>query len=153
MSSCNNWFTEFLFLLLSMLFSSCENRFSPRETQFSTVLITQYRPFLVWKYFPVLRDQYWAFYQKSRKRGYSRFTGTVTTLHGLPRSGGFMVGDNNKFRRLWEDNNFHEINGFLSLQLWLGFELGLRLRLTNKIGQEILDSDPLVSVPLDSGNG
>ena len=27
---------------------------------------------------------------------------------------------------------FHEINGFLSLQLGLSFELGLRLRLTNK---------------------
>ena len=32
-----------------------------------------------------------------------------------------------------KNNNkkFHEINGFLSLQLGLSFELGLRLRLTN----------------------
>ena len=28
--------------------------------------------------------------------------------------------------------SFHEINGFLSLQLGLSFELGLRLRLTKK---------------------
>ena len=28
------------------------------------------------------------------------------------------------------DQQFHEINGFLSLQLGLSFELGLRLRLT-----------------------
>ena len=42
---------------------------------------------------------------------------------GLPRSDRFMVGDKKK--------QFHEINGFLSLQLGLSFELGLRLRLTN----------------------
>ncbi len=33
------------------------------------------------------------------------------------------------------------------------FEHNLSERNENKIGQEILDSDPLVSVPLDSGNG
>ena len=33
------------------------------------------------------------------------------------------------------------------------FEHNLSERNEKKIGQEILDSDPLVSVPLDSGNG
>ena len=49
---------------------------------------------------------------------------------GLPRSGRFMVGDNKKQKK--QNKKFHEINGFLSLQLGLSFELGLRLRLTNK---------------------
>ena len=44
---------------------------------------------------------------------------------GLPRIGRFMVGDNKKNQQI------HEINGFLSLQLGLSFELGIRLRLTN----------------------
>ena len=47
---------------------------------------------------------------------------------GLPRGGRFMVGDNNKTKQ----TQFHGFNGFLSLQLGLRFELGLRLRLTNK---------------------
>ena len=46
---------------------------------------------------------------------------------GLPRSGRFMVGDKKQDKK----KKFHEINGFLSLQLGLSFELGLRLRLTN----------------------
>ena len=49
---------------------------------------------------------------------------------GLPRSGRFMVGDKKKTTTTRQQ--FHEINGFLSLQLGLSFELGLRLRLTNK---------------------
>ena len=32
-----------------------------------------------------------------------------------------------------DKKKFHEINGFLSLQLWLSFELGLRLRLTKNL--------------------
>ena len=31
-----------------------------------------------------------------------------------------------------DNNKFHGLNGFLSLQLGLSFELGLRLRLTKK---------------------
>ena len=47
---------------------------------------------------------------------------------GLPRSGSSMVGDNKK-----QKTKFHEINGFLSLQLGLSFELGFRLRLTKRL--------------------
>ena len=40
----------------------------------------------------------------------------------------------------------------LKLMSWR-FKHNLSERNENKIGQEILDSDPLVSVPLDSCNG
>ena len=50
---------------------------------------------------------------------------------GLPRSGRFMVGDKKKRQQKKQNKKFHEINGFLSLQLGLSFELGFRLRLTN----------------------
>ena len=46
--------------------------------------------------------------------------------HGLPRCGRFTVGDKTR-----QQKEFHSFNGFHSLQLWLSFELGLRLRLTN----------------------
>ena len=48
---------------------------------------------------------------------------------GLPRSGRFMIGD----KTTTTTTKFHGFNGFLSLQLGLSFELGLRLRLTNNI--------------------
>ena len=48
---------------------------------------------------------------------------------GLPRSGRFMVGDKKQNKK--QQQQFHGFNGFLSLQLGLSFELGLRLRLTN----------------------
>ena len=54
--------------------------------------------------------------------------------------------------------NYDEIFGEnLNNLKWISrrFEHNLseRNKKENKIGQEILDSDPLVSVPLDSGNG
>ena len=50
---------------------------------------------------------------------------------GLTKSGRFMVGD--KKNKTTTKQQFHGFNGFLSLQLGLSFELGLRLRLTNRI--------------------
>ena len=52
-------------------------------------------------------------------------------LLGLPRSGRSMVGD--KKKKAKKAKHFHRFNGFLSLQLKLRLELGLRLMLTKII--------------------
>ena len=68
---------------------------------------------------------------------------------GLPRSGRFMVGDKKKKRQ--QNKKFHEINGFLNLQLGLSFELGgLRLRLTNKEEHQLgnLTTEQLVAIKI-----
>ena len=49
--------------------------------------------------------------------------------------------------------SFHEINGFLSLQLGLSFELGLRLRLTNVIFVQISICHTLIKTTLYTFKG